>query len=93
MRIIELDKGLVIDCGSKKRIQYERPVIDEARAIQISKGHIASRENWSNRAVYEAKRVEKGWSILVWREPRTPGGHRVITLLHNGKLISYLRGR
>ena len=36
MKILELDKGLVVDCGSKRTIRYERPEIDEARAIQIS---------------------------------------------------------
>jgi hypothetical protein len=93
MKILELDKGLVVDCGSKKIIRYERPEIEEARAIEISKAHVASRENWSDRALYEAKRVERGWSILVWREPKTPGGHRMITLRPNGRLIDYVRGR
>jgi len=95
LKLIKLDKeGLVIGYGEKARTRYERPkAIDEARAIEIAKALIAGRETWADRAEYVAKPQTGHWSIQVWRTPKTPGGHRLITLTREGKLKDYVRGR
>jgi len=96
VKIVELDKArLVFGFGeNKRRARYERAkAIDEAKAISIAKAIVADKETWADRAEYTAKRKGEYWSILVWRMPKTPGGHRTITLTREGKLIDYLRGR
>jgi len=95
VKLVELNKeALVFGHSDKMRGRYERlEAIDEAKAISIAKTHIADKETWADRAEYTAKRRGGNWSIQVWRLPKTPGEHRLITLTREGKLIDYARGR
>lgn len=95
VKLVELnEEALVFGYSEKMRARYERPkAIDEARATEIAKILIANKETWADRAEYAAKRTGEGWSIMVWRLPKTPGGHRMITLTREGKLAKYMRGR
>ncbi len=95
VKLVELNKEtLVFGYGGKTQTRFERPkAIDEARAIEIAKILVADKETWADRAEYTAKKAGEGWSVMVWRIPKTPGGHRLISLTREGKLVKYVRGR
>ena len=62
----------------------------------IARQAVSENDTWVNQAEFdEPKRKNdgSGWSVLVWRLPKTPGGHRSIEIDPNGKVIAYHRGR
>jgi Tfp pilus assembly protein FimT len=67
-------------------------VIDEARALAIARQAVATNDTWVDRAVFKATREGSGWSVWVWREPRTPGGDRTVLIDEKGKVTAYYRG-
>lgn len=97
LKLVELNKETLVfryGGGGRAQARFERPkAIDEARAIEIAKILVAERETWADRAEYTAKKAEDGWSVMVWRIPKTPGGHRLITFTREGRLVKYMRGR
>ena len=68
--------------------------LDEARVLVIARAAVATNDTWIDRAEFETpKRQPDGsWSVLVWRRPATPGGHRFITIDAKGKVTDYGRG-
>jgi hypothetical protein len=69
--------------------------LDEARVLAIARAAVATNDTWLDRAEFESpKRQPDGsWRVLVWRMPATPGGHRLITIDSDGKVMEYFRGR
>jgi hypothetical protein len=67
-------------------------VIDQARAIAIARQAVSTNDTWVDRATFEASRDGSGWSVLVWHEPRVPGGHRLVLIDATGRVTAYYRG-
>ena len=73
------------------RYNYIDPLIEA-----IARQAVSENDTWVNQAEFdEPKRKNdgSGWSVLVWRLPKTPGGHRSTEIDPNGKVIAYHRGR
>lgn len=66
--------------------------LDEARAIAIARQAVSTNDTWVDRAIFKATRENSGWSVWVWREPRTPGGDRIVLIDEKGRVTSYYRG-
>jgi hypothetical protein len=66
--------------------------ITEAEAIAIARSEVSANDAWVDRATFEAKRAERGWVVVVWREPRAPGDHRFVFIDPEGKVTAYVRG-
>jgi hypothetical protein len=82
----------------------ERPsaiFLDETRAIEIARKEIERRESWGDKTLYEARREGQEWHILVLRVDHAPdgtevftyGGHRLVIVDGEGKVIRYILGR
>jgi hypothetical protein len=69
--------------------------LDNARIIAIARQAVEANDTWADRAEFEApeRNADGSWSVLVWRLPKTPGGHRLISIDQEGKVTSYTRGR
>src|SRR5262249_12953531 len=65
---------------------------DVARTVAIAREAVDATDTWVDRATLEARREGSGWSVIVWREPRVVGGHRLVQIDQTGKVTSYLRG-
>jgi len=68
-------------------------VVDEVRAIAIARQAVATNDTWVDRAIFKATPEGSGWSVWVWREPRTPGGDRTVLIDEKGRVTAYYRGR
>jgi hypothetical protein len=67
---------------------------EETRIIEIARQAVATNDTWVATAEFERPtRDSSGWSVLVWRLPYTPGGHRLVLIDGNGKVTAYHRGR
>jgi hypothetical protein len=68
--------------------------LGEAGALAIARQAVATNDTWIDRAQFEApKRQPDGsWTVMVWRRPTQSGGHRLIRIDAQGKVISYDRG-
>lgn len=75
--------------------------IDEETIVEIACEVVAANDTWADRAIYEAKRTDGGWSVMVRRiegydsagRPQfVPGGHRIITMDAKGHVTEYFRG-
>ena len=88
---------MVVGCALTSR-PHERPadnsVLDETRVLAIARAAVAANDTWVDRAEFDTpKRQPDGsWSVLVWRRPATPGGHRLITIDSKGNVTDYGRG-
>jgi hypothetical protein len=73
----------------------ETLVLDPAKVLAIAREAVATNDTWVDWAEFEApKREANGnWTVLVWRLPKVPGGHRVVTIDDTGKIKTYFRGR
>jgi hypothetical protein len=71
----------------------EPGVLDEAKAIAIAREAVATNDTWVKRTTFDAMQDGKGWTVMVWREPRTPGGHRLVQIDNDGKVTAYIRGQ
>ena len=72
----------------------EQPVttLNEDAVLKIAKQAVRDNDTWADRAEYTATKNGKEWTVLVWRLPKSPGGHRHITITDSGKVIEYGRG-
>jgi len=66
--------------------------LDEAKVIAIARQAVTTNDTWVDRAIFKAARDGSGWSIWVWREPRTPGGDRTVLIDEKGRVTAYHRG-
>lgn len=93
--------AVVVGCSrsSHTRTEVAAPrtaataALDEGKVIAIARQAVATNDTWVTRAEFETPRHDgSGWSVLVWRLPKTPGGHRVILIDRTGRVTEYLRG-
>ena len=90
--------AFTVGCGSvstEKRMADRHGALDNARIMAIARQAVEANDTWADRADFEApeRNADGSWSVLVWRLPKTPGGHRLITIDQEGKVTSYTRGR
>jgi len=71
----------------------QRESLTEARAIAIARDAVAENDKWLNNAKFEARRDKSDWVVIAWREPRVPGGDRIIVIDQRGKVAEYVRGK
>jgi hypothetical protein len=69
--------------------------LDAAQVLAIARAAVATNDTWIDRAEFgtPTQRTNGTWSVTVWRLPKQPGGHRLITVDANGKVTDYVRGR
>jgi hypothetical protein len=88
--------ALMTSCSHREavRVKADRSLTaEESRIIDIARQAVASNDTWIARAEFEApKRHGRGWSVMVWRLPYTPGGYRTVLIDENGKVTAYHRG-
>ncbi len=88
---------ILTSCGGHPngRIKATRPLTaDEMRILQIARQAVATNDTWIAKAEFEVpQHYRSGWSIIVWRLPYTPGGHRLILIDEKGTVTAYHRGR
>ncbi len=74
-------------------IAAESGPLDEAGVLAIARRAVATNEDWLEQAVFDPPRRDgSGWSVLVRESPAAPGGHRLIRIDRDGKILQYLRG-
>ena len=94
--------GLVSGCAHGQRdgaaaaplATDQAVVVDEAKVLQIARQAVATNDTWVDRAEFERpkRRTDGSWSVLVWRLPKVPGGHRIVLLDEKGRVTAYIRG-
>lgn len=67
--------------------------LTEQDAIAIAREAVTQNDTWVDLATFEAKPDGAGWSVVVWRQPATPGGHRLVLIDAEGNVTNYIRGR
>jgi hypothetical protein len=69
--------------------------LTEAQVLASAREAVATNDTWLERAEFEApkRQADGSWTVWVWRLPKTPGGHRIISISEEGQVISYFRGR
>jgi len=95
--------GLVVGCGHHNDAATkttppgagQATTLSETQLLAIARQAVATNDTWLDRAEFETPRrqADGSWSVLVWRLPKTPGGHRVIHINDQGQVTSYFRGR
>ncbi len=65
------------------------------QVLKIARDAVAANDTWVENAELETpeRMADGSWSVLVWRLPKTPGGHRLILIDEKGNVTAYLRGR
>ncbi len=85
--------ALFAGCGQNSDNQADfSPPVDETKAIAIARKAVAANDTWVESATFEPMAESTGWTVIVWREPRTPGGFRVISIDDDGKVTRYSIG-
>jgi hypothetical protein len=69
-------------------------LLDPTTVLLVAREAVRTNDTWLDRAEFESpKRQPDGsWTVLVWRRPATPGGHRLITINADGRVTDYGRG-
>lgn len=70
--------------------------LSATQALEVARRAVAENDTWLDRAEFESPQRNSenaGWSVMVWRLPKTPGGHRLIEIDDAGKVIAYHRGK
>lgn len=67
--------------------------LDEAKVIAIARQAVSTNDTWVTNATFQVRSDGTGWAVTAWREPRVPGGHRLIRIDQNGQVTAYVRGR
>jgi hypothetical protein len=62
------------------------------KAKKLAEAAIMERESWKDLSS-EGKQLADAYLITVWREPRSPGGFRLVTVDLNGEIISIEAGK
>ncbi len=61
--------------------------VDEARIVQIAREFLATNQNWPEAEFERPKRREEGgWSILIWKLPKTPELDMFLTIDDRGRV-------
>jgi hypothetical protein len=63
--------------------------------LRIACNAVAANDTRVEKAKFETpkRELDGSWSVLVWRLPKTPGGHRIILIDDQGNVTAYHRGR
>jgi hypothetical protein len=79
---------------SQIQTNSEKVVLNETRVLAIARAFVATNDTWVEQSEFETPKLETNgsWSVLVWRIPKVPGGHRFITIDKEGKVVDYIRG-
>ena len=69
-------------------------VLDAATVLEIARAAVSKNDTWVDRAEFETpeRQPDGSWSVLVWRLPVVPGGHRMILIDEKGQVSAYMRG-
>lgn len=62
------------------------------KAKETAETVIKEREGWKDLSS-EGKRSADAFHITIWREPRSPGGFRLVTVDFKGEIISIKAGK
>ena len=99
MRILPFIILLVVAVGcsptsSTRSVTTGTGSLGEARVLAIARAAVAMNDTWLYRAEFEEpkRQADGSWSVLVWRLPKTPGGHRFISIDIEGRVTQYGRG-
>ena len=94
--------GLVSGCAHRERaetsaevvVTEQSVVLDEVRVTEIARQAVGKNDTWVERAEFERPKhhANGSWSVLVWRLPKVPGGHRLVVIDENGRVTAYIRG-
>ena len=76
--------------GNKERLFAAG--VTEKEAIAIARTALEQHDIWADRAEFEARRTEDGWAVTIWRLPKTPGGHRLVEIDNQGRVVAYVSG-
>jgi hypothetical protein len=73
----------------------EGNALDQEAILTIARRAVATNDTWLSQAEFETpqRKADGSWTVLVWRLPKTPGGHRVIAIDKEGKVTGYVRGK
>ena len=95
--------ALAAGCGHRSHPDATAPLavtgqmatLTETEVLAIARQAVTTNDTWLDRAEFEPpkRRPDGSWSVLVWRLPKTPGGHRVISISEQGQVTGYFRGR
>ena len=83
---------------AKEQVALQTNVVDstsplvESSVVAIAKVAVAENDTWSDQAEYTVTKETTSWTVLVWRIPKQPGGFRIISIDHEGKILDYERG-
>jgi hypothetical protein len=82
------------DTNGARPVTEQTVIVDEARVIEIARQAVAANDTWVDRAEFgrPKRRADGSWSVLVWRLPKVPGGHRIIRIDEKGRVTAYIRG-
>jgi len=63
--------------------------------LAIARQAVATNDKWADRAEFQTpeRQPDGSWSVLVWRLPNVPGGHRLIRIDEKGRVKDYVRGQ
>jgi hypothetical protein len=69
--------------------------LDSAAILNIARHAVSTNDTWINKAKFEnpKQRADGSWTVMVWERPYTFGGHRLIKISEDGRVISYSRGK
>lgn len=88
--VLAMSLLVAMGCGEAS----ERGRVDRDEVLAIARREVRRRESWSaDAAVYDVSYAEDGWTVMVMREPPSPGGHRMIQLDVEGRVRTYFGGR
>ena len=78
----------------KRYLANKAEALDATKVLAIARQAVAANDNWVDRAQFETpeRQPDGSWQVMVWRLPKVPGGHRLITIDANGKVAAYRRG-
>jgi len=99
MRILSLILFATVVVGCSRTSPTPTPggaVLDEARVLAVARAAVATDDSWIDRPEFQTPHHEtngSGWSVLVWRLPKMPGGHRLILINETGRVTDYIRGK
>ena len=76
-------------------VRASNSALNADKVLEIARDAVAANDTWVNQAEFEtpSRQPDGSWSVMVWRLPKTPGGHRAIIIDGKGKVTDYMRGR
>ncbi len=86
VQLFVLPLALINGCSSVK------PDIGKEQAIALAKQEVM-RRGWKEVDVESADLDRGHWQVMLWRSPKTPGGHATVELSRQGKLIRFVAGK